>query len=146
MPKLVTVALLAGLASASFFAIAQPTAPTVKPVPIKPTSPASGQQMYVNYCAVCHGTEGRGNGPAALAMKTPPTDLTALSSMNHGVFPADRIAAILRFGVQTPSHGSADMPIWGTLMETLNPTSPDERMVVNQRIINLTNYLKELQK
>jgi mono/diheme cytochrome c family protein len=146
MPKLITFALLAGLASASFFAIAQPTAPTIKPIPIQPTSPASGQQMYDNYCAVCHGTKGTGNGPAALAMKTPPADLTALSRMNHGVFPADRINSILRFGVENPSHGSPEMPIWGTLMGTLHPTSPDERMVVNQRIVNLTNYLKELQK
>jgi mono/diheme cytochrome c family protein len=132
--------------SASFFAIAQPTVPTIKPVPIKPTSPVSGQQMYANYCAVCHGTEGSGNGPAALAMKTPPTDLTALSRKNHGVFPAEHIASVLRFGVENPAHGSPEMPIWGTLMLTLRPTSPDERMVVNQRIINLTSYLKELQK
>jgi mono/diheme cytochrome c family protein len=146
MPRLITVALLAGIVSASFFGFAQQTVPTIKPVPIKPTSPSSGQQMYATYCAVCHGTEGTGNGPAALAMKTPPTDLTALSKKNGGVFPTDHVNAILRFGVETPSHGSADMPIWGTLLGTLHPASPDNRMIVNQRITNLTNYLKEIQR
>ena len=146
MPRLITVALLAGIASASFFGLAQSTIPTIKPVPIQPTSPASGQQMYSTYCAVCHGAKATGNGPAALAMKAPPADLTALSRKNQGVFPADHINSVLRFGVENPSHGSAEMPIWGTLMGTLHPTSPDDRMVVNQRIINLTNYLKELQK
>lgn len=146
MPKFITVALLAGLASASFFGFAQQSTPTVRPVPIKPTSPTSGDQMYATYCAPCHGTKGIGNGPAALAMRVPPSDLTALSRNNGGVFPTDRINSVLRFGVSTSSHGSADMPIWGTLLGTLQPASPDTRMIVNQRIANLTKYLKQIQK
>jgi mono/diheme cytochrome c family protein len=147
MPKLITVALLAGIASASFFAFAQPITTTIVPVPIKPTSPASGKQMYATYCAVCHGVKGLGDGPAALAMRvTPPTDLTTLSKKNNGVFPADHIRTVLKFGVELPAHGSSDMPIWGPLMGTLTPGSPDTRMVVNQRINNLTNYLKEIQQ
>ena len=51
----------------------------IKHVPVKVTSAASGKEMYVSYCAVCHGTDGKGNGPAASALKTPPTDLTMLS-------------------------------------------------------------------
>jgi mono/diheme cytochrome c family protein len=146
MPKLVTVALLAGIASASFFGLAQATTTTIVPVPIRPTSPTSGEQMYATYCAVCHGTKGIGDGPAALAMKVPPADLTALSKKNNGAFPADRIHSVLRFGMETPAHGSSDMPIWGNLMGTLSPAGSDTRMVVNQRINNLTNYLKEIQQ
>ena len=51
----------------------------IKHVPIKPTSPASGSEMYQSYCAVCHGVDGKGNGPAAQALKTQPTDLTMLA-------------------------------------------------------------------
>ena len=36
----------------------------VRHVPVKPTSPASGTEMYTTYCAVCHGVDGKGNGPA----------------------------------------------------------------------------------
>jgi hypothetical protein len=41
------------------------------------TNAASGQEMYTNYCAVCHGTDGKGGGPAS-ALKAPadPTTLT----------------------------------------------------------------------
>lgn len=45
---------------------------TIKHVPVKSTSPASGKQMFVNYCASCHGADGKGDGPAAAALKTPP--------------------------------------------------------------------------
>jgi mono/diheme cytochrome c family protein len=154
MPKLITVklALMAGLASALFFGFAQqPTAvslatPDIKRVPIKPTSPVSGQQMYVTYCAVCHGADGSGGGPAATALKADPTDLTTLSRRNGGAFPSAHIQSVLKFGVGTPVHGSAEMPIWGDLMQSLNKTSPNSGQEVHQRIVNLTSYLKQIQK
>lgn len=147
MPKLMTAVLMAGLASASFLALTQQPTPTIKSVPIKPTSPVSGQQMYASYCAACHGSTGIGNGPAAPAMKTFPTNLTLLSEKNGGVFPAEHIQAILKFGVENPAaHGSADMPVWGDLLRTLHGSSANSTMLVNQRIINLTQYLKQIQQ
>ncbi|MGA2457668.1 MAG: cytochrome c, partial [Terriglobales bacterium] len=49
---------------------------TIKHVPIQSTSPVSGKEMYTAYCAACHGTDGKGGGPASGALKIPPTDLT----------------------------------------------------------------------
>lgn len=51
----------------------------IRHVPVKPISPASGPEMYKAYCAVCHGMTGKGNGPAAEALKVPPSDLTTLA-------------------------------------------------------------------
>jgi mono/diheme cytochrome c family protein len=56
-------------------------------VPAPYTSPISGSEMYREYCAACHGVSGKGNGPAAPALKTTPTDLTQLAARNGGVFP-----------------------------------------------------------
>jgi hypothetical protein len=53
---------------------------------------------------------------------------------------------MLQFGVKNPAHGSSEMPVWGNLMLTLNPTSQNASAQVNQRIMNLTNYLKTMQK
>ena len=60
-------------------------------MPVKPTSPASAQEMYTAYCAVCHGKDGKGNGPAAEALKVPPPDLTILARKNENNYPYDRV-------------------------------------------------------
>jgi mono/diheme cytochrome c family protein len=63
MPNRIHVAFVAGLLLATAaFGIAQ-TTPVIKEVPVRPTSPASGKQMYTTYCAVCHGVDGRGRSP-----------------------------------------------------------------------------------
>lgn len=46
------------------------------PIPATPDSLQRGQQLYQQNCAVCHGPTGRGDGPAARAMRPPPADLT----------------------------------------------------------------------
>jgi len=35
-----------------------------------------GRRLYVSYCQLCHGTDGKGDGPLAKAMKISPADLS----------------------------------------------------------------------
>lgn len=111
-------------------------------IPVTKVSPTSGKQMYGNYCAPCHGVDGRGHGPVAPALKTPPTDLTVLSKNNHGKFPDTHIVSVLQNGVEIPSHGSAEMPIWGPILGKMNQTTPQDRML---RISNLSRFLDGIQ-
>lgn len=115
----------------------------IKHVPIKPTSAASGEEMYKTYCAVCHGTDGKGNGPAAEALKVPPTDLTVLTQKNSGKYPALRVAAIIRGEEVLAAHGSKEMPIWGHLFWSMSGGHGAE---VQQRVANLNKYIESLQK
>lgn len=151
MSRFSSFSICAGLASVALFCAAQQTktgtqvaSPKVNAVPIQQTPTDSGQRMFSSYCAACHGADGTGNGPAAQALKVPPTDLTLLSQKNKGVFPSNHVAAVLQFGVKNPAHGTAAMPVWGNLMRSLNPTSQDAQ--VNERVVNLTSYLKQIQK
>jgi len=107
------------------------------------TTPTNGKQMFTSYCAPCHGVDGRGNGPVAVALKTPPADLTALSRNNHGKYPANHVLSVLQFGAQTPSsHGNAQMPVWGPVFGSMSQTDPNQRTL---RISNLTRYIQTLQ-
>lgn len=145
MPNRIHVAFVAGLLATAAFGIAQ-TTPQIKNVPVQHTSPASGKIMYDSYCAVCHGVDGRGNGPAAPALKQPATDLTLMAKQNGGKFPGAHIYAVLQFGTETSAHGSKDMPVWGPALRSLDRGSPTTEMVQHQRIVNLTNYLRTLQE
>jgi len=53
--------------------------------PILPTveSVAIGQELFNQNCAVCHGPEGRGDGPNALSLSPPPADFTAGHTATH---------------------------------------------------------------
>jgi mono/diheme cytochrome c family protein len=57
----------------------------------KTTSPArnpvEGGEIFRYYCAACHGADGRGHGPASVALKHAVPDLTLLSQKNGGKFP-----------------------------------------------------------
>jgi len=111
-------------------------------IPVMKTAPTSGKLMYVNYCAPCHGVDGRGQGPVASALKTQPIDLTVLSKNNHGKFPDTHIVTVLRDGSEIPSHGSAEMPVWGPILGKMNQANSQERLL---RISNLSRYLEGIQ-
>lgn len=115
---------------------------TIKRTAIPHTDPASGQEMYVAYCASCHGKDAKGSGPAAPALKSQPADLTKLATRNDGKFPAMRVGAILRGQEELNAHGSSDMPVWGPVLAS-RATGASE---VSIRIANLTDYLKSLQE
>jgi mono/diheme cytochrome c family protein len=119
-----------------------PPAKVIQHVPVKAVSPASGKDMYTSYCAVCHGTDGKGGGPAASALKVPPTDLTLLSKTNGGKFPALKVTSSIRGEDVLPAHGSKEMPIWGTLFWSL---SSGHQAEVQQRVVNLTRYIESMQ-
>ncbi len=118
------------------------TSPTVKHVPITNTASNSGKQMFDSYCAVCHGKDAKGDGPAASAMKTSPADLTLLAQKNGGKYPAAHVAAIIKGSATTPSHGNQEMPVWGPLFSSI---SQGHEAQVQQRISNLVSYIDTLQ-
>lgn len=112
-------------------------------IAVDKTNPTSGKQMYTSYCAPCHGVDGRGHGPAASALKTPPPDLTGVTKANHGKFPDTHILAVLQFGAEVPAaHGSAQMPVWGPILGKMNPNNLQEKEL---RMSNLTRYLEKIQ-
>jgi mono/diheme cytochrome c family protein len=140
------ISLVAVVAMVSIAAVGQQTvdksSTTVKHVPITNAPSNSGKEMFNSYCAVCHGKDAKGNGPAASAMKNAPSDLTVLAQKNGGKYPSAHVAAVIRGQASTPSHGSQDMPIWGPLFSSISQGHEGQ---VQQRITNLVTYIDGLQ-
>ncbi len=144
MPKTLFLAGLAAVVVAGVAYANQLTAKTVI-IPVSKAPANNGKQMYVNYCAPCHGVDGKGNGPVAAALKTQPTNLAVLSRNHGGKFPSTHIASVLQFGTAHPSHGSAEMPLWGPALGS-GDSAPSENDVRALRISNLSRYLQTLQE
>ena len=116
--------------------------PTIKQVPPTRTSASSGAEMYRTYCAVCHGMDLKGKGPASPALKVQATDLTALAKNNGGKFPELKVYNSIRGEVGVAAHGSKDMPVWGDVFRDLGRGDSAE---TNLRLRNLTKHIESLQ-
>jgi mono/diheme cytochrome c family protein len=113
--------------------VKQGTAPRIQSV--------AGVDTFKTYCAVCHGPQAKGNGPAATALKKTPADLTTIAKRNGGKFSAPDVEAVIMGQQVMASHGSRDMPIWGPVFQSL---APDDSFM-KLRVANLVEYLKTIQ-
>jgi len=122
----------------------------------KKAAPDLGKREYLNSCAVCHGVTGKVAGPEVAGvefLKTTPTDLSTLSKKNGGVFPFDRVYAVIDGRQTVKGHGTRDMPIWGERysLDTVKAADYyidmpyDMEMYVRSRILALIDYIHRLQ-
>jgi mono/diheme cytochrome c family protein len=135
----VVIALVALVVAFAILGADTPTA--IKKVQPSRTSPSSGKDMFTTYCAVCHGTDAKGGGPAVAALKMPPPDLTTMTKRNGGKFPELRVFNTISGDVNMPAHGSKDMPVWGDVFRSMERDSAAQQM----RMSNLTKYIESLQ-
>ena len=127
----------------ALISLAQEAAPAVKREPAPMTSPASGKEMFMSYCAPCHGKSAKGDGPAAAALKQPPADLTQLAKRNGGKYPTDQVTSVLRGQTKLAAHGDQEMPVWGPVFWKM---SQGKEELVTLRIANLNRYVESLQE
>jgi len=100
----------------------------------------SGAEMYKTWCASCHGAQGKGDDPAAAALKRTPADLTQLAKKNRGRFPTEIVRTYIDGSRVVAAHGSREMPVWGTFFLRLG----DEK-TVTYRIVTLGSYVESIQ-
>ena len=140
--------LLTGLATGGVGLIAlfgsvaaqQPGAPPIRTIPFNAVVSIEGRDNFAAYCAVCHGMNGKGGGPAVPALKVPVPDLTTMAK-RYGKY--DEVAVqnqISGMSKLPAAHGSVDMPIWGPLFR-----SQDPEHAAFLRVRNLVAYVGTLQ-
>jgi mono/diheme cytochrome c family protein len=106
----------------------------------------SGEELYQQFCAACHGTSGKGDGPVAGSLKVEVPDLTLIARRNGGVFPRDRIEKIIDGRFIIGAHGTRTMPIWGEQFSEVEVGNPDAEKATRTVILRLADYLWMLQR
>jgi len=112
-----------------------------------------GKIEFENSCALCHGKDGKGSGAINDLLKKSPGDLTTLAKRNNGVFPVQRVYALIDGREMLSGHGDRDMPAWGNryssdsvkAAEYYMDVPYDADMYARSRILSLIDYLNRMQ-
>jgi mono/diheme cytochrome c family protein len=118
----------------------QPGTPTIKKGEYNAIVSPEGKDNFQAYCAVCHGIDGKGGGPAVPALKGPVPDLTTMAR-RYGKYDEVAVQNQIRGASKLPpAHGSLEMPIWGPLFK-----SRSSEAEVFLRVRNLAAYVGSIQ-
>jgi nucleotide-binding universal stress UspA family protein/mono/diheme cytochrome c family protein len=142
----------AGAAASMVFAAGLLLAPVLAPSALAQDTPApapqikqtiAGGELFRTYCAACHGTAARGDGPVASAMSRKPADLTEIAKRNGGMFPAELVFRTIDGKNPVRGHGGPDMPVWGDAFARSRDGGDPAK--VKTMIQSLVDYLESIQ-
>ncbi len=114
---------------------------TIKEVPARMIQSLEGVDLYREFCAVCHGVQAKGGGPAADALKKHPTDLTQLARKNGGKFPMLAVQSTIKGSGGAMEHGTHEMPMWGSIFSQ----SGQAKDLGDMRVMSLLKYIEGIQ-
>ena len=108
---------------------------------------AAGEIEFHNYCAVCHGVDGRGYGIMRRYLQVPPADLTTLAKGDPSKFPFWEVYEKIDGATEVRGHGARDMPVWGDRFRAQagNDGKSGQAQAAG-RILSLVFYLQHIQK
>ncbi len=107
-----------------------------------------GKNLYLTYCATCHGLDADGKGPMGPALVLQPTNLTRLKMENEGVFPLVRVVRRIDGRDPLVSHGSP-MPVFGDYFEGRNialRTPSGQSIMTSTPVADLVAWLETVQQ
>ena len=122
-------------------AVAQ-TPKVIKQTNARTSNAWTGEQLYKEFCAVCHGVDAKGSGPAAAALKVTPSDLTQFARQNGSKYNELRMRGIIANTDAVGAHGTGDMPIWGDIFKSISANENFGKM----RVDALVKYVQTIQK
>lgn len=117
----------------------------IKRTPVRGSLSFEGKALYNELCAVCHGANGQGDGPAAPALTMMPTNLTQLAMQEGGKFPFEAVRRYIQGADEVTAHGSREMPIWGQIFRSMGSVDT-ARSQSELRTHNLVKYIESIQE
>jgi mono/diheme cytochrome c family protein len=106
----------------------------------------TGAILFRQYCASCHGVDGRGDGPVAPSLRTEPPDLTTIAQRAGGQFDLKQVMAVIDGERLVAAHGPRTMPVWGVVFDQELADSPYGTRIRLLRAQVLAEYLRDLQR
>lgn len=111
------------------------------------TEVEKGQDLFLYFCAECHGNDAESIGPMAEMLAVRPPKLTSLAGRNGGKFPTESVAMQIDGRISLPSHG--DMPVFGPYLDSIQSVAiklpSGQPMMVTQNLADLIAYLQFVQ-
>ena len=105
----------------------------------------SGAELFERFCASCHGTSARGDGPVARSLNTVVPDLTTIG-VRYGQFPDALVRDVIDGrGIDTRAHGTRAMPVWGYEFWVEEGGDVVAQTAVRDTINKLVEYLRSVQ-
>ena len=105
----------------------------------------AGSDLFLRYCASCHGTDAKGSGPVAASLTRPPADLTAIAKRAGGRFDEAAVMATIDGRRLVAEHGSREMPVWGAVFEEEREGKPFQAYAGLLQARALADYLRSIQ-
>ena len=105
-----------------------------------------GKEMYVKYCASCHGSQGKGDGAVSRDLKVRVPDLTLLRSRNKGTYPLDRVMSSIDGRRVMRAHGTRNMPVWGEVFQQEHEKEKYTELTSLLKAKLIAEYVGTLQK
>jgi len=107
----------------------------------------SGAELFERFCASCHGSGARGNGPVASSLNTAVPDLTLIVSRYGGEFPVTLVRDVIDGrGIDVRAHGTRTMPVWGYEFWVEEGGDVVAQTAVRDAINKLVDYLRSVQR
>ena len=105
----------------------------------------SGEKLFQRFCAACHGTQAKGDGPVASSLAVQAPNLRELTLRNKGTFPAEKIVRIIDGRTLLNPHGSRSMPVWGEEFLRAEAGDPVAERETADMIKKMVEYLRSIQ-
>jgi mono/diheme cytochrome c family protein len=105
----------------------------------------SGEKLFQRFCAACHGTQAKGDGPVASSLAVQVPNLRELSLRNKDTFPAEKIVRIIDGRTLLNPHGSRSMPVWGDEFLRAEAGDPVAERETADMIKKMVEYLRSIQ-
>lgn len=138
-----TAAVCGALVAAAVLGGCDSTGDSREPAAARATAAApTGEQLYYNHCASCHGANAEGDGPVASVIQVTVPNLRTLATRNGGRFPAEAVRAYVDGRTLNAAHGERLMPVWG---DVFRDAGADDDTAAGQRIAALVDFLAAIQ-